>query len=192
MTTYIYMVRHGDSPKDGDERTRALTEKGQLDAERVTAILKDEEIDMVVSSPYLRSILTVEKLAKSIGEEVLIYEDLKERRFSLEDTRVSDGDLLPLLERSFQDSDYTLAGGESNADCQARAVTVLREVLDANEGKRIVIGSHGAVMTLMMGYFDDKYDLDFLHSTTKPDIYRLEFEEQKLVDVRRLWEVAEG
>ena len=188
MTTYIYMVRHGDSPKDGDERKRGLTEKGQLDAERVAAILKDEEIDMVVSSPYLRSILTVEKLAESIGGEVLIYEDLKERRFSSADTRISDGELLPLLERSFQDSNYALVGGESNADCQERAVKVLREVMDTNVGKRIVVGSHGAVMTLMMGYFDEKYDLNFLHSTTKPDIYRMEFRERELIEVERTWD----
>lgn len=40
MQTYIYMVRHGDSPKRGNERTRDLTEKGKLDAQRITSILK--------------------------------------------------------------------------------------------------------------------------------------------------------
>ena len=50
-----------------------------------------------------------------------------------------------------------------------------------------MIGTHGAVMTLMMGYFDSNYDLDFLHSTSKPDIYRMEFNEQKLMNVQRLW-----
>ena len=35
MNTYIYMVRHGESPKlEGDERTRGLTEKGILDAHK--------------------------------------------------------------------------------------------------------------------------------------------------------------
>lgn len=52
----------------------------------------------------------------------------------------------------------------------------------------MVIGTHGAVMTLMMGYYDLKYDLAFLHSTSKPDIYRMEFNEQELVEVNRLWE----
>ena len=28
MKTFIYMVRHGDSPKFGKEATRGLTEKG--------------------------------------------------------------------------------------------------------------------------------------------------------------------
>lgn len=61
MSTLVYMVRHCESPKAGNERTRGLTEKGYLDAQRVIDILKDEEIDAVVSSLYIRSLLTVEK-----------------------------------------------------------------------------------------------------------------------------------
>mgnify|MGYP002063647291 CR=1 FL=1 len=45
MSTVIYMVRHGESPKEGNDRTRGLTEKGYLDAQRVTDILKDEKIE---------------------------------------------------------------------------------------------------------------------------------------------------
>lgn len=34
MTTFVYMVRHGESPKEpgGDERTRGLTARGEADA----------------------------------------------------------------------------------------------------------------------------------------------------------------
>lgn len=121
MSTFDYMVRHGESPKEGNERTRGLTPKGHLDAKRVTDLLKDEKIDAVVSSPYLRSILTVEKAAEQIGQEVIVYEDLKERVFPSDDNRVSDKELHPLLEKSFRDSSFALKGGESNADCQKRA-----------------------------------------------------------------------
>ncbi len=181
------MVRHGDSPKIGNERTRGLTQKGQLDAQEVTDILKGEKIDAVVSSPYLRSILTVEKLAKQIGKEVFVYEDLKEKVFSSADYRISDKELIPLLEKSFLDPNFALAGGESNADCQRRTIVVFIQLLEKFKGKSIVIGSHGAVMTLMMGYFNSTYNLNFLLSTSKPDIYRMEFSEQELVDVDRLW-----
>lgn len=117
MSTFVYMVRHGESPKEGNERTRGLTEKGYLDAQRVTDILKNEEINVVFSSPYIRSILTVESLAQQIGEEVLVFEDLKERIFTSEDNRISDKELGPLLEESFFESNFSLEGGESNADC---------------------------------------------------------------------------
>ncbi|TLS36168.1 histidine phosphatase family protein [Pseudalkalibacillus caeni] len=192
MSTVVYMVRHGESPKEGNERTRGLTEKGHLDAERVTDILINEEIDAVVSSPYIRSISTVKKLAKQIGKEVYVYEDLKERIFSPEGNRVADKELVPLLEKSFLESNFALEGGESNAECQKRAIKVFKELLDVFRDKKIVIGTHGAIMTLMMGYFDRKYDLDFLYSTSKPDIYRMEFNGQELVNVRRLWSVNNG
>lgn len=188
MSTLVFMVRHGDSPKEGNERVRGLTEKGLLDAQRVNDKLINEKIDAVISSPYIRSILTVEKLAEQLGQKVLIFEDLKERIFSSEDNRISDKELVPLLEKSFLDSNYSLVGGESNTDCQKRAIKVLKEILDAFKDKKVVIGSHGAVMTLMMGYFDSNYDLSFLHSTSKPDIYRMEFNDQELVGVKRIWD----
>ncbi|MBZ5201728.1 histidine phosphatase family protein [Planomicrobium chinense] len=187
MSTFIYMVRHGDSPKEGNERTRGLTEKGRIDALRLTALLRKEEIDVVTSSPYTRSILTVEELAQQIGKEVLVFEGLKERIFSAEDQRISDKELLPLLEKSFSNPNYALEGGESNADCQGRAIKVLKELLTIYRENKIVIASHGAVMTLMMGFYDNKYDLNFLHSTSKPDVYRMEFNDQELLSVQRLW-----
>ncbi len=190
MSTVIYMVRHGESPKEGNDRTRELTNKGYLDAQRVTDILKDEKIDAVVSSPYIRSLLTVEKIAQEIGQEVLVFEDLKERIFSPENKRLEDKELVQILEKSFFDSNFSLEGGESNADCQKRAIRVLKELLDTMRNKKVVIGTHGAVMTLMMGYFDSTYDLDFLHSTSKPDIYRMEFNEQELLNVQRIWGVS--
>jgi len=147
------MVRHGESPKEGNDRTRGLTEKGYFDAQRVTDILKDEKIDAVVSSPYIRSLLTVEKIAQQIGQEVLVFEDLKERIFSPENKRLEDKELVQILEKSFFDSNFSLEGGESNADCQKRAIRVLKKLLDIMRNKKVVIGTHGAVMTLMMGYF---------------------------------------
>lgn len=187
MSTIVYMVRHGESPKEGNDRTRGLTEKGYIDAQRVTDILKDEKIDAVVSSPYIRAVLTVEKIAQQIGQEVLVFEDLKERIFSSENKRLADKELVQVLEKSFFDSNFSLEGGESNTDCQKRAIKVLKELLGTLRNKKVVIGTHGAIMTLMMGYFDSTYDLNFLHNTSKPDIYRMEFNEQELLDVQRIW-----
>ncbi|MGE7672885.1 histidine phosphatase family protein [Lysinibacillus sp. NPDC094403] len=189
MKTFIYMVRHGDSPKEGNERTRELTEKGKSDSRRITDILQKEGIDAVISSPYSRSILTVQKIAHQIEKEVIVFEDLKEQIFIAGDKRISDKELFPLLEKSFSDPSYALEGGESNADCQQRAIKVLKELLNTYQGQKVVIGTHGAIMTLMMGFYDSRYDLNFLLHTTKPDIYRMEFDGQELVDVKRLWEV---
>ncbi|MGF2616241.1 histidine phosphatase family protein [Rossellomorea vietnamensis] len=193
MRTFIYMVRHGDSPKEGHERLRGLTEKGEEDVHKITEVLKGEGIQTVVSSPYKRSVLTVEPIAKLIEKEVVEFEDLKERVFTADDKRLADKELLPLLEQSFSEPDYALDGGESNADCQRRAVKQLRGILVTYAGQRIVVGTHGAVMTLMMGYFDHRFNsLEFLKSTTKPDIFRMEFDGERLVGVDRMAGIPDG
>ncbi|WP_144697946.1 histidine phosphatase family protein [Fictibacillus phosphorivorans] len=190
MSTTVYMVRHGDSPKEGNERMRGLTEKGYQDAQRVAELLREEEIDLVVSSPYLRSILTVEQVALHKGKEVMVMENLRERVFSSSYNRLEDKDLRPLLQKSFEDFNFSLEGAESNAVCQRRSVQVLKELLHTYQDKKMVFGTHGAVMTLMMNYFNPSFDLDFLYSTTKPDIYRMEFNNEQLVCVERVWDKA--
>ncbi|MCC2378528.1 histidine phosphatase family protein [Bacillus wiedmannii] len=188
MNTYIYMVRHGESSKlEGSERTRGLTEKGSLDAHRVTDILKTEGIDTFISSPYKRAVLTIEKTANFYGKEILIYENLKECMFSSGDQVISDKEVYPLVKKMFSNPDFILMEGESYKDCQRRVVKVLKEILMDFQGQKIVIGTHGLVMTLMMNYFDKQYGFEFLIHTSKPDIYKLEFNDEKLLNVEKLW-----
>lgn len=188
MKTYIYMVRHGESPKsEGCERTRGLTDKGLADAAIITELMKDEGIDAFVSSPYRRAILTIEGLAQSLDKEVIVFENLREVVFVNDDQILPDKEVYPLVKKMFSDPDYSLPGGESISICQNRSITALKQILKKYQGQKVVIGTHGAVMTLMMGYFDSQYDLEFLLKTSKPDIYRMEFEEENLIEVKRLW-----
>lgn len=187
MITYIYMVRHGESPKmEGSERARGLTDKGERDAKRITELLMHEGLDVFFSSPYLRAVLTIEELAKSVGKKIQTHEDLKEIVFSNDDSIMPDHELYPLVSSMFSDRNLCSPGGESAADCQTRAVAVLKEILRQYGGKKIALGTHGAVMTLMMEHFDSRYDLDFLLRTSKPDVYKMTFEQECLIKVERL------
>ncbi|BCD22745.1 hypothetical protein BC30090_1642 [Bacillus cereus] len=76
MTT-IYFVRHAHSTYTKEERERPLSEKGQLDAENVTHLLKDRHIDVVISSPYKRAIQTVQGIANTYHVSIEIEEDLQ-------------------------------------------------------------------------------------------------------------------
>lgn len=62
----------------------------------------------------------------------------------------------------------------------------LQDILRTHEGKKVAIGTHGMVMSLMMGYYDPEYGLDFLMQTTKPDIYVMAFENGEWTGVERL------
>ncbi|MNI41138.1 bifunctional RNase H/acid phosphatase [compost metagenome] len=187
MKTIIYMVRHAESPyNEGNERTRGLTQKGKLDVEKVTEILKAEGIDIIISSPYTRAILSVEGLAQYLGLDILEFEDLRERHFAGEHYHIESTELMSVIREKFYDHDYTLPGGESNLACQKRSIAVIKTILKEHAGNKIVVGTHGLVMTLMMNYFDSNYGLDFLNQIKKPDIYKMQFEDLELKEVIRL------
>lgn len=188
MKTTIYMVRHAESPyNEGNERTRGLTLNGKMKIENITEILMNEGIDIIISSPYARAILSVEGLAQQLNLDIQIFEDLRERHFAGEDYRIDNTELMSMIREKFNEPDYALPGGESNTVCQNRSVAVLTSILKEYEGRKIAVGTHGLVMTLMMNHFDSNYGLDFLNQLKKPDIYRLDFEDSKLKEVTRLW-----
>lgn len=60
-------------------------------------------------------------------------------------------------------------------------------LLKNNIGKKVVIGTHGDIMSLMINYFDKNYGFDFWHNSSMSDIYRIEFKLQVLVRVDKLW-----
>ena len=57
-----------------------------------------------------------------------------------------------------------------------------------DNGQKIAIGTHGNIMTIILNYFDKNYGYDFWLQTSKPDIYKLEFDGIELLRVNRLWE----
>lgn len=186
METIIYMVRHAESSyTEGSERTRGLSLEGKKNARKITDLLKDEGINMIISSPYARAILTVEELAEKLKLDIQIFEDLRERHFS--DYLIKNEEFMPAMKRMFDDPTYSLPGGESNIVCQKRSVGVMNYILEEYKGKKIAIGTHGNVMTLMMNYFDNTYGWDFMIQTKKPDIYKLIFKDLELKEVKRLW-----
>ncbi|CKE78423.1 phosphoglycerate mutase family protein [Streptococcus pneumoniae] len=157
MTT-IYFVRHAHSTYTKEERERPLSEKGHLDAENVTRLLKDKHIDVVISSPYKRAIQTVQGIANTYHVSIEIEENLRERLLSKEPVT----DFNNAVQKVWEDWDFAYEGGESNEVAQRRAVICMQNILKKYEDQNIVIGTHGNIMVLLMNYFDSKYDFRFL------------------------------
>lgn len=77
MLTNLYLVRHAHSTYTPEELKRPLSEKGLKDAYKVKELLREENIDHVISSPYLRAIQTVEGIALTLGREIQIVDEFK-------------------------------------------------------------------------------------------------------------------
>jgi 2,3-bisphosphoglycerate-dependent phosphoglycerate mutase len=67
----LYFVRHAHSIYTPEELKRPLSKKGFSDVEKINQLLFKESIDIVISSPYLRAVQTVEGVAA-----VCSYEDV--------------------------------------------------------------------------------------------------------------------
>jgi 2,3-bisphosphoglycerate-dependent phosphoglycerate mutase len=188
MTTKLYMIRHAESPfVFGEERARGLSEDGFLAAKKIAVLLESEEIHCIVSSSYARAKQTVEYLAECKGLPIIEYDELIERPIKGLNYKAPWEELLIAIEKSFSDHDFSLEGGESTKQAQQRAIPVIQRLLKEYEGKGVAIGTHGNIMTIIMNYFDHTYGFEFWNGTSKPDIYRMTFEDDELIKVDRMW-----
>lgn len=179
LLTNLYFVRHAHSTYTPDELRRPLSEKGQTDAEIITQILKKDNIDYVISSPYKRAVQTVEGVADFFGKQVIIENSFKERILSK--GPVENFDLA--VTKVWEEPSFSWEGGESNIIAQKRGVEATLQVLERYEGKNIIVGTHGNIMVLIMNFFDKKYDFSFWKDLNMPDIYKLTFKGTTLKEV---------
>ncbi|RJX37640.1 histidine phosphatase family protein [Paenibacillus pinisoli] len=186
METVIYLVRHAESIyAEGNERNRGLTEEGEKHAFLVRGLLESEHVEAFFSSPYERAIATVRPAAEQQGQQITLYEDLRERAMG----RFEPAAFLDAKKRIYAEKNFAYPGGEASWDAQARAVSVVEQLLSTYNGKKLAIGTHGDIMTLIMQHYDSQYEYTFWASLSMPDIYRLTFAEKQLTQAARLWAV---
>ena len=170
----VLLVRHAEpvavgTPDIADD-DRPLTETGRSAAEELAAELDGWEITAIYSSPYARALETVTVLAQRRGIGVQLLDDLRERRLSLE----PHDEWRDSLRRSWTDADFALPGAESGRDAQRRAVAIL-DLLRVRhpDGGRLVIGSHGNLISLVLQALEPDVGYDFHMAMPMPALYRL-------------------
>ena len=176
----VLLVRHAEpvpvgTPDVADD-DRALSEAGRSAAAELAEELDGWEVSAVYSSPYARALETVTVLADRRGLEVQVLDDLRERRLSLE---LHDA-WRESLERSWADADFALPGAESGRAAQRRAIGML-DLLRVRhpDGGRLVIGSHGNLISLILHALDPGVDFAFHMAMPTPAIYRITHDGQR-------------
>lgn len=174
----VLLIRHAESVAPGtadfDEYTRPLTEKGFRDAERLADSLASTRIDAAYSSPYIRARQTIEPLAKLRGLTIETIDDLWERVLKpgdLPDWRMH-------LQRSWNDFDYALPGGESGRAAQARVMRVLDDVRGRHSGV-VMLASHGNLIALALHAMMPGVDYAFWESIPMPAVYTIVHEDAR-------------
>ena len=179
-TTSIIFVRHAQAQYGEDDRTRPLTEEGLRNRAIVLETLKDRQIDRFLSSPYKRSIDTIQPAADFFNMPIETDERFRERQVGTWDNG--------WLEKRWADFSCAEEGGECLASVQARNVEALREVLSDSAGKTVVIGTHGTALSTILNYYDNSFGLDdFLRIVNRmPYIVELTFDGDRLSEKKEL------
>jgi 2,3-bisphosphoglycerate-dependent phosphoglycerate mutase len=178
--TTVIFVRHAKSCYGEDDRIRPLSDEGLIDRQIVVETLKGRQIDCFYSSPYRRSIDTIQTAADHFGMPIHTDERFRERAAgSWDDT---------WLRKRWADFTCAEEGGECLQSVQKRNIEALEELLQVHEGKTIVIGTHGTALSTILNYFDDSFGLeDFLRIVSwMPYIVELTFEGKMLVSKTEL------
>jgi len=185
LLTEIYLVRHAHSEYSPEqEATRGLSERGQRDAIAVTELLSDEGIQAVCSSPYVRAVQTVEGIAAFIGTPIHIDQRFREK--DLAGSGIAIGDRWQAFQRGFEEPEFSFPGGESNQDVECRGISAMKRILSQYAGKRVAIGIHGCIMTIIMAHYDTQFDVHFLRTLPKPEIYKLAFRHGEYTDSQKV------
>lgn len=152
--THVYFVRHAQpNYNNHDDYSRELTEKGLADSKLVTAFLAEKSIELVFSSPYIRSVDTIRDFADTYHHEITIVKNFRERKVDscwIEDFH-------GFSKKQWADFNYKLSDGESLMECQQRNIAALNDILNQHKGKNIVIGSHGTALSTIINYYQPSY-----------------------------------
>lgn len=152
--TIIYFVRHAEpNYANHNDRLRELTEKGLQDRKLVTEFLRDKEIDVILSSPYKRSIDTIKEFADQEGYAIHTIEEFRERKVDSEWIE----DFTSFAKQQWADFNYKRLDGETLGEVQNRNICALNEVLTKYPNQNIVIGSHGTALSTIINYYDSKF-----------------------------------
>lgn len=204
MTT-IYLMRHSIALKNinndcNNDSLQLQNEKMPLSIEGeelASNISKESElqnIDVVISSNYVRAMSTAKYISKANNVNLIVNSAFGERKFG-----INSWDELPtdFGLRQNNDENYKVGDGESQKEVRERVYKALMDVIDKYKDKRIVIVSHGsAILWLLKQWcdvnlknkcitFNDKliiYD-NIFNCTT----FKLEFDDNKLVNIDKVF-----
>ena len=152
--------------KDGEEFHADMVE-----------FFKDKESDAFYCSPYKRSLDTIKGAADFHKKEIVKDNRLRERE------KGPHGNNQGMFQKRWADHNYHEEGGESISMVQKRNIEALKEILADNEGKTLVIGTHGTALSTILNYYDKEFGCeDFLRIIDwMPYIVELDFEGDVLI-----------
>lgn len=208
MKTIIYLCRHSEPIAMYDNKNEtmqlrnekiSLTILGEEKARKLSLLPELNNIDNVIASNYVRAIATAKYIAFNNKKDIEVMPEFGERKFG----NINSWDDLPkgFSDKQIKDWDYKFEGGESFNEVCERMYFALQSILKKYKGKKIFIVSHGTAISVLFSkiadvffpdeenynrviYFNGKLIFDGKYDA--PELFKLEYEDEKLVDIKNI------
>lgn len=182
--TSLFFVRHAQPDyRNGTDSTYRLSEEGITDRLAAKKALEKIKLDAAVSSPYLRSIMTIESIVSERGLSLITDERLCERVKGEGNCNTKE-----MFLRRWKDFDFCEKGGENLRHTQQRNICAVNDILKRYEGKNILVGTHGTAFCTIVNYYvpDFGYN-DFMRTIDfMPWVVRMDFDGKKYISMEEL------
>ena len=159
MTTRVLLIRHGATVLSAEDRFAGstdvlLSDEGRSQARALGERLADAELAAVYASPMKRTVETASLVAAPHRLDLVTDEGLREIDHGRWEqlTRKEVEARFPEEYSNWEADPFTFApeAGESGLSVMARALPVLRRIVDAHAGKTVAVVSHKATIRLVL------------------------------------------
>ena len=161
MVTFV-IIRHGFSKSNKEKKFAGqadipLDEIGVMQAEKTAEyVLKNYKIDAIYSSDLSRAYNTAKPIADALNLPIIAQKNLRELNLGYWQGKTHEE-----VQKEFPESYRIMKenpsltvfdGGESYMDGKERALKTIEEIAGENDGKTVLIASHGAfIRSLLWG-----------------------------------------
>lgn len=158
QTTYVLLIRHGQSEGNAERRfgghtATPLSRRGRKQASATAEALKKDSLTAIYSSDLARAVETARPLASLTGLQINTTDAFRERSVGVMEGLTFDDaaqqhpdEYAALLRRDFE---QVLTGGESYRQLLDRARHKLDEVIARHRGGRIAVFSHTGTICIL-------------------------------------------
>jgi broad specificity phosphatase PhoE len=157
--TRVFLVRHGATQLTAENRFSGavgveLSDEGRWQAARLGERLQDEKVVAIYSSPLSRTMDTARIIAGPSEVPIQTRDGLREISHGRWEglTRAEVEERFVGEYAAWEEDPFTFApeGGESGLAVLARALPVMREIVTAHPGDRVLVVSHKATIRLLL------------------------------------------
>lgn len=140
-------------------------------------IIKNIKVDAFYSSDLIRAVNTIKPAADALGLPINLEPDFRELGVGIWDGMPFD-DIPKLYPEEFEawtnkEPNFAPEGGETWENLVVRSTTRLRELGEQNDGKTIIIATHGGVIKVLLECFSGaaQNDLEWVSNASITEIW---------------------